>query len=92
MNNYVEQSDNSTFVIIDDWHVGLWITDEGNLEIFVEHDLGDITESDEDITEADNQWAKKLLAPISRLRRNRLSSRIRNMDGSYRNVRVEVRH
>jgi hypothetical protein len=93
-NNYVQQTDNNTMIAMNDWRIGLWITETGALEIYIDNDNGSVIQhhiSPE--AEDDNQWAGTFIYGVSgddfiqevfNDRRNRHSYNVRG------NVRVEV--
>lgn len=93
-NNYVHQTDMNTMIAMDDWRIGLWITDNGALEIYIDNDNGGVIQhhvSPE--TEDDNQWAGTFIYGITGdefVRETFNDTRNRYSDGVRGNVRVEV--
>lgn len=91
--NYVQQQENNTMIVMDEWRIGLWIDDNGVLEIYVDNDNGDVIHHGSPETDGDHQWAGSFIygIPADEYVRDTLQDiTSRYSDGVRGNVRVEV--
>lgn len=91
--NYVQQQENNTMIVMGEWRVGLWIDENGILEIYVDNDNGDVIQHGAPDTEDDSQWAGSFIYGIPAddyVRETMNEIAIRHSDGVRGNVRVEV--
>jgi hypothetical protein len=84
MNNNIIQKNDTTYMHIDDWYIGVHLDRNGDLMIFLDHEDGKVVDYNEVIAEDDYQWGKafhvvRATRPADPLplRRTLLRSRVR---------------
>jgi hypothetical protein len=67
MNNRVYQSDGTTILNIGDWHIGIYVLDDGDLCVYIDSDVGNVLQYDEDIAQDERQWGRRF-TPENKIR------------------------
>ena len=87
-NNYIEQTDNSAQIMMGDWYIGLYIAEDGELAVYIDHEHGQVVAMKEDIADDPHQWAESFyfIDPT----KGSTFSRIRDSGSVHNIVTVEV--
>ena len=89
-NNYIEQTDNSAQIMMGDWYIGLYITEDGELAVHIDHEHGQVVAMNEDIADDIHQWAESFYFIRTKPTKGSTFSNICNSDSVHNIVTVEV--
>ena len=89
-NNYIEQTDNSAQIMMGDWYIGLYIADDGELSVYIDHEHGQVVAMNEDIADDIHQWAESFYFIRTEPTKGSTFSKICNSDSVHNIVTVEV--